>query len=173
MNTVPRPAQVTPRMDHYAELGWSRLLGAGLETIGPYRTSRDLERAISAARAPYPGDHGPSVRRRWTVELPPAPARVYAHLAAQGQDPRVEPMQDGCHVLSFAHRERPGRGRVYCAPGGSWTHSPGRAAQLARRFPLELEHRRAVADIGRNLATSYNARAGLEHQPGDDHYGLS
>jgi hypothetical protein len=44
-------------------------------------------------------------------------------------------MRDGCYVISFDHRSCPGRGRVYCAPGGSWTHSVGRARQLADRFP--------------------------------------
>lgn len=67
MNTVPRPAQVTPKLNHYAELGWSALLGGGSEVIGPYPNPRELDRAIAAARAPYPGEHGPSVRRRFTT----------------------------------------------------------------------------------------------------------
>jgi hypothetical protein len=67
MNRHARPP--IPQHDHYAELRWTALLGGGSETIGPYATSRQRDRAIAAARAPYPGDHQPSARR-YAVERP-------------------------------------------------------------------------------------------------------
>jgi hypothetical protein len=69
------------------------------------------------------------------MNLPESPALIYRQLEAGGQRPRVEDSHDGCYVISFDHRSYPGRGRVYCAPGGSWTHSANRARQLAERFP--------------------------------------
>jgi hypothetical protein len=69
------------------------------------------------------------------MSLPESPARIFRQLEVGAQGPRVEDMRDGCYVISFDHRSCPGRGRVYCAPGGSWTHSVGRARQLADRFP--------------------------------------
>jgi hypothetical protein len=70
------------------------------------------------------------------VDLPDSPQRHFDNLAAAGQNPRVETMHDGCYVISFDARHYVGRPRLYCAPGGSWTHNADRARQLAERFPL-------------------------------------
>jgi hypothetical protein len=73
-----------------------------------------------------------------TTATPTLPAHVaftFDLLTRQGQDPQHEDTHDGCFVISASHRGRPGRFRIYLAPGGSWTHSADRAAQLAERFP--------------------------------------
>jgi hypothetical protein len=60
VNTTPR--RPIPQHDHYAELRYPSLLGDGVQTIGPFATLHAVRRAVSAARAPYPGGYQPSFR---------------------------------------------------------------------------------------------------------------
>lgn len=62
-NRIARPAQVTGLF--MAELRYSRLLGGDVEILGPME-GHELRRIIKARRAPYPGNHQPSVRM-WEV----------------------------------------------------------------------------------------------------------
>jgi hypothetical protein len=70
------------------------------------------------------------------ITLPAKVQRTFDHIAAQGREPAVIGMQAGCYVIALTRRlSQFDATRVYCAPGGSWTHNPDRCAQLAQRFP--------------------------------------
>lgn len=62
MNTVPRPP--IPQHDHYVDVGYPAILGGGDETLGPYPTLAQAQKACRAVWAPYPGDYAPSCHIR-------------------------------------------------------------------------------------------------------------
>lgn len=61
MNRAPRLP--VPQHDHYARLRYAVIHGGETEVIGPYRTTRERDRAVQSRLDPYPGSYQPSVRR--------------------------------------------------------------------------------------------------------------